>query len=220
MLTLAVDTAAEIGSIALADENGTLEEVSLHAPQGFSHALFGELEALLTRQGLRLSDVELYAAATGPGSFTGVRIGLAAIKGLAEVAGKPAFGISNLAALCEFGTGDLRAPVIDAKRGEVYAALYDSSGWEIIPASVLQFPAFLELVGSKLVGSKLVGSENVEYISAGFDIHRPVTAAPHELAGAVARLAIRRRLSGDSCDPASIEANYVRRSDAEIFWKD
>jgi tRNA threonylcarbamoyladenosine biosynthesis protein TsaB len=209
MLTLAVDTAADIGSMALVDENGTLEVARLHAPGGFGQTLFGELEALLARQRVRLADIDLYAAATGPGSFTGVRVGLAAIKGLAEVAGKPAVGVSNLAALAELGTADLRAPIIDARRGEIFAALFDRAGLEIIPSSVLQVQTFVDLVGER----------NVEYISTGFDPGRPFTSVPPELAGTIAHMAIRRFISGQPCDPASIEANYVRRSDAEIFWK-
>ena len=210
MLTLAMDTAGEVGSIALADGNRVLEEVRLHAPGGFAQILFGELEALLARQSVRLADVDLYAAARGPGSFTGVRIGLATIKGLAEVAGKPAVGISNLAALAEFGTADFRAPLIDARRGEVFAALLDRAGTFVIPATVLPFPAFLARIGGR----------DVEWISTGFDPQcGQLTAAPSELASMIARLAIRHRLSGQLCDPAAIEADYVRRSDAEISWK-
>jgi tRNA threonylcarbamoyladenosine biosynthesis protein TsaB len=209
MLTLAVDTAAEIGSIALVDDDHTIAQVRLKSPGGFAQTLFGEIEALLGSQRVPLADIDLYAAASGPGSFTGVRVGLAAIKGLAEVAGKPAFGISNLAALAEFGSADLRAPLIDARRGEVFAALLDRHSAEIIPSSVQMFPAFLARVEDR----------TVEYISAGFDPGLPFTAAPAELAGMIARLAIRRFLSGEACNPAAIEANYVRRSDAEIFWK-
>lgn len=209
MLTLAVDTAAEIGSIALVDGDHTIAQARLQAPGGFGQTLFGELEALLAAQKVRLADIDLYAAASGPGSFTGVRIGLAAIKGLAEVAGKPAFGISNLAALAEFGSADLRAPLIDARRGEVFAALLDRGGAERIPSSVQTFPAFLARLGDRAV----------EFISAGFDPGLPFIAAPAELADMIARLAIRRFHAGERCDPAVIEANYVRRSDAEIFWK-
>jgi tRNA threonylcarbamoyladenosine biosynthesis protein TsaB len=225
MLTLAVDTAADFGGIALATESGVLEEAVLHAPRGFSHILFGEIEALLARHSVRLADIELYAAASGPGSFTGVRVGLAAIKGLAVVAAKPAVGVSNLDALVEFGKSDLRAPIIDAKRGEVYAALLDvRSRAHIIPEIVLPFPKLLEMVNA-------ASATNIEWISVAFDGYlpllngtplegSPVTVAPLNLAGAMARIAIRRRLAGEACDPASIEANYVRRSDAEIFWKD
>jgi tRNA threonylcarbamoyladenosine biosynthesis protein TsaB len=209
MLTLAVDTAAATGSIALADENGVIAEARLETPSGFGQILFGEIEALLTRAKIRLADIELYAASTGPGSFTGVRIGLAAIKGLAEVSGKPAAGISNLVALAQYGTADLRAPIIDARRGEVFAALFDARGKEIIPASVLPFREF----------EKLIGNREVEFISAGYDPGLPVTPAPVELSAMIAKLAIERAKSGEPCDPASIEANYVRRSDAEVFWK-
>ncbi len=83
MLTLAVDTTAEFGSIALADHNAVREELLLHAPAGFSNVLFGAIEALLARQRVSLSEIDLFAGASGPGSFTGVRIGLSAIKGLA-----------------------------------------------------------------------------------------------------------------------------------------
>ena len=209
MLTLALDTAGEFGSIALADGDRTLEEVALHGSGGFAQSLFGELDALLHRHSVKLADIELYAAASGPGSFTGVRIGLAAIKGLAEVAGRPAIGISNLEALAEFGTADLRAPVIDARRGEVFAAVLNRAGEFIVAPVVLPFEKFVAET------SEL----EIEWISAGFDLGRKATNAPHQLAGAIARVAIRRRLAGEHCEPAAIEANYVRRSDAEIHWK-
>jgi len=209
MLTLAVDTSGDWGSIALVEGNRVLEERGLQAGNGFSHTLFGEIEALLSRQKRKLADIDLYAAASGPGSFTGIRVGLAAIKGLAEVAGKPAVGISNLVALAEFGCSELRAPVIDARRGEVFASLYGPNS-TIIPESVLPFASFIERVGDR----------PVEWITSGFDIGRAATQAPTELAAAIARIAIRKLKAGENCDPILLEANYVRRSDAEIFWKE
>jgi tRNA threonylcarbamoyladenosine biosynthesis protein TsaB len=199
MLTLAVDTTAESGSIALANEYGIREEVLIHAPQGFSRVLFGEVEALLARQSIGLRDIELFAGASGPGSFTGVRVGLSAIKGLAEVLGKRVVAVSNLEALAQFGTTSLRAVVIDAHRGEIYAAVYDGAGNAIIPEAVLPLERFVQLVGSR----------EVEWINA-----------PRALAGAVAAIAIRKASNGLSQDPAAIEANYVRRSDAELLWKE
>jgi tRNA threonylcarbamoyladenosine biosynthesis protein TsaB len=211
MVTLAIDTTAEFGSIALADENGVREEVLVHAPQGFSQVLFGEIEALLERQRIRLPEIELFAGASGPGSFTGVRVGLAAIKGLAEVLARQVVAVSNLEALAEFGEGDLRATIIDARRGEVYAALYDAAGNQIIPEAVLPFEKFQEL----LAGRK------VEWLSQGFEpmpgTH--VITAPRAIASAIAQIAIRKAKQGLAQDPAAIEANYVRRSDAELLWK-
>jgi tRNA threonylcarbamoyladenosine biosynthesis protein TsaB len=201
-LTLAVDTTAEMGSIALADEDdatGVREEVRVHAPQGFSQVLFGEIEALLKRQGVGLNEIELFAGASGPGSFTGVRVGLAAIKGLAEVLGRPVVAVSNLEALAEFGKSNARATIIDARRGEVYAALYDGAGNQVIPEEVLPMEKFQEI---------LAGRE-AEWISGQMP-----------LAGAIARIAIRKAKHGLAQDPAAIEANYVRRSDAELLWKE
>lgn len=197
MLTLAIDTTAEHGSIAIADENAIREETAVHAPEGFSRVLFAEIEALLKRQSVELAEIDLFAAASGPGSFTGVRVGLSAIKGLAEVLGKPVVAVSNLEAIAEFGNSNIRAVIIDAHRGEVYAAVYDGAGNQIVPEAVLPLEKFEE---------KLIGRE-VERI-----------AAPQILAGAIARIAIRRARNGMAQDPAAIEANYVRRSDAEILF--
>src|SRR5215472_9820163 len=116
MLTLAVDTTADWGSIALGDESGTKEEVELSAPRGFSHVLFGAMQDLLKRHSLTAQDIQLFAGASGPGSFTGVRVGLAAIKGLAETLAVPAVAVSNLEALAAFGPNRRRAVVIDAHR--------------------------------------------------------------------------------------------------------
>jgi len=215
MLILAVDTTAEFGSIALADEEGVREEVLLHQPQGFSGVLFGQIEALLARRAVALPAIDLFAGASGPGSFTGVRIGLAAIKGLGEVLGKPVIAVSNLAALAEFGQSDLRATVIDARRGEIFGALFNRAGDLVIPEQVVRFPRFLELLAG----------HTFEWIATDFDPFRPaltgtpferfpVTIAPKALAGTIAAIAAR----SPRTDAATIEANYVRRSDAELLW--
>lgn len=220
-LTLAVDTAGDYGSVALADESTVREEVLLHEPQGYSHILFGEIEALLQRQRITLRDIELFAGASGPGSFTGVRVGLTAMKGLAEVLGKRVVAVSNLEAVASFSSAAFRAPVIDARRGEFYAALMDAAGNKLIPESVLPFEKLLTRMPRTLF----------EWVSADLGAFAPLltgtpfetlprTEAPRALAGAVAKIAIARHKAGLSSDPAAIEANYVRRSDAEIFWKE
>jgi tRNA threonylcarbamoyladenosine biosynthesis protein TsaB len=218
MLTLAVDTTADFGSIALADVDVIREEVVIHAPRGFSQVLFGEIEALLERQHVLLPEIELFAGASGPGSFTGVRVGLAAIKGLAEVFSRRVVAVSNLEALAEFGESDRRATIIDARRGEVYAALYDSSGNQMIPEVVLPFAKFLTL----LPDGDLDRNLDLEWICQGFKpaLTGRIIEAPAALAGAIARIAIRKAAAGLAQDPAAIEANYVRRSDAELLFKE
>lgn len=199
-LILALDTTREYGSIALLRGDEVLEEVSLHSPDGFAHVLYGHLAALLARHGVTAGEIDCFAAASGPGSFTGVRVGLACIKGLAEAAGKPAVGVSNLEAVASLGSGGLRAPVIDARRGEVYGAVYDAAGHAVAPEVVAPM------------------DEWRRGLPAGAEIIELPAAAP--LAGAIGRTALARWQRGEAGDPASLDANYVRRSDAELFWKE
>ena len=207
-LALALDTTTEYGSAALADENGVREEVLIHAPQGFGQVIFAAIQELTARQNIALADINVFAAASVPGSFTGVRVGFAAVKGLAEVLGRRVATISNLAALAEYGTGNRRATVIDARRGEIFAAVYDENGRAMIADSVLPMERFLAALPD----------HDMEWISesmAAPEGFRSVNA-PRALAGTMARMALRV----ETFDPAAIEANYVRRSDAEVLWKE
>jgi tRNA threonylcarbamoyladenosine biosynthesis protein TsaB len=199
---LSIDTTSEFGSIALTDAGRVIEEVALHAPDGFGHVLFGYIERLLEKTRTGVHQIECYAAASGPGSFTGVRVGLAAAKGLAEATGKRVVAVSNLRALASFGSAPLRATVIDARRGEVYAAVYNSRLELVSPEVVVKLEAWLPALPSS----------DCELIST--------VAAPRALAAAIGQIAWADLTAGLSSDPADIDANYVRRSDAELFWKD
>jgi len=139
LLLLAIDTTSEFGSLALADDERVLEEVPLHSPDGFAHVIFREIERLLERHNLKVTDIEGFAAAAGPGSFTGVRVGLTAAKGLAEATGREVVAISNLQALASFGTRPLRAPIIDARRGDIFGAVYDADLRLVAPEVVVKF---------------------------------------------------------------------------------
>src|SRR6185369_16319488 len=114
------------------------------APTGFAHVLYPHLSRLLEQNGVTLTSIDCFAAASGPGSFTGVRVGLACVKGLAEALGKPAMGISNLQALATFARGELRAVVIDARRGDVYGGLFDEQVRPLTPEVVAKLPVWLE----------------------------------------------------------------------------
>ena len=93
---LAIDTTGDVGSMALVGERGLIEEVMLDSPDGFAHVLFDEIERLLGRHALRVAQMTAFASASGPGSFTGVRVGLTAVKGLAEATGRKVIAVSNL----------------------------------------------------------------------------------------------------------------------------
>jgi tRNA threonylcarbamoyladenosine biosynthesis protein TsaB len=218
---LAIDTTHEFGSLALARSEALLEQIELHAPDGFAHVLYEYLHCLLSRHRVPLDAIDCFAAASGPGSFTGVRVGLACIKGLAEACARPALAVSNLEALASCGTGALRAAVMDARRGEIYGAVYDPEGRIVVPETVAPFRSWLDTLPE----------QTLEFVSADTDAVRtalqgtrfagaPLTPAPRALAAAIARIATARFLRGEALDPAALDANYVRRSDAELHWKE
>jgi tRNA threonylcarbamoyladenosine biosynthesis protein TsaB len=212
---LALDTTGEFGSIALSEDDCIVEEVPLHSPEGFAHIIYGEIQRLLERRHLRLEDLDGFASASGPGSFTGVRIGLTVAKGLAEATGRCVVSVSNLEALGWFGTKALRATLLDARRGEVYGAVYDATLKPVRDEVVMPLPGWLAALPEG----------DLEIITSGFalpeDFARyPVVDAGRALAGAIARLAAERFAAGLAMDPAEIDANYVRRSDAELLWKE
>jgi tRNA threonylcarbamoyladenosine biosynthesis protein TsaB len=218
---LAVDTTHEFGSLALVRGAEAVDEVLLHSPEGFGQILFDRLAQLLDRNHLRIADINCFAAASGPGSFTGVRIGLACVKGLAEATGKPVVAVSNLRAMATFGSAPLRAVVLDARRGEVYGAVYDASGAAMIPETVSPFPAWLQTLPEGEIEFVATDFAPFTAVLAGTPFeHAPVTTAPRALAAAVGRIACQQLRAGRAHDPAAIDANYVRRSDAELFWKE
>jgi tRNA threonylcarbamoyladenosine biosynthesis protein TsaB len=221
---LAIDTTSDSASIALigqaivspAEAAGiaVIEEVLLESPDGFAHVLFDEIDRLLSRHNIVAHQIDCFAAAAGPGSFTGVRVGLTAAKGLAEATGRKVVALSNLQALASLGTLALRAVVIDARRGEIYGAVYDAALNPVRGELVIKYDDWL----------RTLPSGDLEFITTGFPItevgNARVTQAPPALAGAIGKIAATRFAAGLAQDPAAIDANYVRRSDAEVFWKD
>lgn len=213
---LAVDTTAESGSIALVRAEGTIAESVLRAPDGHEHVLFDEIGELLERTGIRLHDIALFACSSGPGSFTGVRVGLTAVKGLAAVLGKPAIGVSNLRAMAALGHGALRAPILDARRGEIFGAVYDAEGSSVQGETVGSLREWLAAAPPN-VTFVLKGASPFE-ASLPPQSHRVYTG--NALAAAVGRIALSELSGGKTFHPGAVDANYVRRADAESKWTD
>jgi tRNA threonylcarbamoyladenosine biosynthesis protein TsaB len=210
---LSVDTTHEFGSLALVSAGAVVDELLIHAPDGFGEILFGHLARLLEKHGVQVNQIACFAAAAGPGSFTGVRIGLACVKGLAEACGKPVVAVSNLQALAAFGTAAHRATFLDARRGEIYGALYGAELQPLMPETVSTFPQWRE--------SLPADAEFITAHAAPFRAILPaITEAPSALAAAIGKIAEQRWRLGLAQDPAAIDANYVRRSDAELKWTD
>lgn len=220
MLILAVDTTTPAGSTALLDGERLLAEFG-HENQGtHSVRLMRSVDFVLDSVGLKAKDVEAWAAAAGPGSFTGIRIGLGTVKALAFASGRPAVGVHTLEALAEKAVLPgvrLLCPLLDAKKGEIYAALYERGGVgtaEIIAAGAYDPAAFfsrlpgggpISFVGSGLTAysdklAEVIGDRGV------FQVRSPFLAAE------IGRLAGRRLASGRA---AGLEPIYLRRSQAE-----
>jgi len=214
---LSIDTTSEFASIALTEGERIVDEILLRSPDGFGHILYGHLEQLLSRNSTTIQQIDCFAAASGPGSFTGVRVGLTAVKGLAEATGRRVVAVSNLRALAFFGTSSLRATVLDARRGEVYGALYNDRLEAVASETVMKFPAWLETLPE--LGYEFI-SNDFSPFQSHVDPAIPVVTAPRAMARAIGRIAWMEERAGRAQDPAQIDANYVRHSDAELFWKE
>lgn len=129
MLILGLDTATHWGAMALGDEEEIFFEISLKSGKGGGEYLISILSQFMAKSAKSLNEVDLIAAGTGPGSYTGIRVGLAAVRGLAEGLKIQVIGIDTLRIIAENGyrAGDWVAAVIDARRGSVYAALYQNT---------------------------------------------------------------------------------------------
>jgi tRNA threonylcarbamoyladenosine biosynthesis protein TsaB len=224
MILLAIDTSGKDGSIALA-----------HAPEGiasahelailglvpleggtFSAQLVPQIAALLAKLGNRKEDINAFAVASGPGSFTGLRVGLAAIKALAEILGKPIVAVSRLEAVARAGRfRDRVLAALDAGRNEIYVGEYDlTDGAQAISERLITHEEFLSLAREwKVVTPDWSIAEATR--TAGFEVdevERPTSAA-------IARIGWEKISQGLTTSPEDLEANYIRRSDAEIFAK-
>ena len=238
LITLAVDTTTPGGSTAVLREERVIGSVSTWTEETYSSRMFRQVEFLLEELGLGLDQVDLFAVASGPGSFTGLRVGLAAIKAWAEVYGKPVAGVSALEAIAEGSrsASPLLVPVFDARRGEVYFGVYQREGDVAAAKLVLQgehsvmtpvdFVNEMRVLAGK--ETLMIVTPTPEALSAalgtldadgngGAAIRVEVVA--NILAPAVGLLAVRRARAGITGDSLTLEANYVRRTDAELKWK-
>ena len=130
MLILALDSTAQVGSVALCQDETLIAEYTLNTGHTHSETLLPMVESVLKIAGYTVDDVELFACTAGPGSFTGVRIGAATIKGMAFGRNKPCIGVSTLEALALNGVAlnGILCPAMNARRQQVYNALFDCNG--------------------------------------------------------------------------------------------
>ena len=206
MTFLAFDTSGEMCVLALADEDGTVQAVRIfEGRRTLSQRLMGELDGLLTRSGLTLADLTAFAVGLGPGSFTGVRVGVTTAKTLAQVTGKPLVGVGTLdayAAPWRAQDDTPIVPILPSRRGEVYAAVYAGGKTveEPFAASLEALPARLGAMADVIV----CGSPHLLPDWAGRSLTQPWT--PPE---GLARIAARRLGAGDTDNPLGLVPLYV-----------
>lgn len=222
MNLLAVDTATPMASLALVTDDG-VSETFLRSRRTHARHVMSMIHALLGLSGRTITDIDGYAVGCGPGSFTGIRIGMSTVKGLAMALDRPVVGVSTLDALARQADGlaDAVCAMIDARRGEVYAAFYrrGETGLNRISSEQVMVP---EAIGEWL------GDERCLCLGTGATLYRDllttrfgrhVTFAPEEMhyprAVVIARLAQSRISQAPADSFLGIVPTYLRKSDAE-----
>ncbi len=226
VLILALDTTARGGSVAVADEQRVLSVVEGDATRTHGERLPAEIAAALDRAGVSRDQIDLLAVAAGPGGFTGLRIGLAAMQGLAMTLHKPVVGVPTLDALAvqaadsESGA-ELIVPWMDAQRGDVFATVIDATTMTALEDAVAENPAaLLERWHDRLAGRHAVfigdGVARDAALIGRAQTGQRRTQTPGPLAPQVARLGRQMAAQGRAGLPHALTPVYVRRPDAEI----
>jgi tRNA threonylcarbamoyladenosine biosynthesis protein TsaB len=224
---LALDTSTSLATVAVTVDRNVAAESIFNSDRTLSARLIPEIDRLLQQAGLSIKDIELFAASTGPGSFTGVRGGVATIQGLALAGGKPCVGFSSLALLAMNFPLALYpvCTLLDARKGELYAALYDCSSTPPTPRisdCVLSPERFLTLLLESATSPVIFcGDGAVRYqgqIADRLGNQAIFAPFPHNSSHAshAALLALHAFRSGVPAEPARLLPIYLRASEAEI----
>jgi tRNA threonylcarbamoyladenosine biosynthesis protein TsaB len=233
-----MDTSSPSGSLAVLRDDQVIGTVSTWTDEIYSSRMFRHLDFLLKELSLGLDKFDLFAVAAGPGSFTGLRVGLTAVKGWAEVYRKPIAAVSALEAVAaqSHSHPSLMVPVLDAHRGQVYSGLYRRTGNfgeerlalegdecvmtpdEFVESlDVRNAPNDCAIVtpARELISGAVSRYETARGPAAGIRVEEvSAILAPH-----VGRLGVARARRGETVDALTLDANYVRRTDAELHWK-
>jgi tRNA threonylcarbamoyladenosine biosynthesis protein TsaB len=231
MKVLALDTTTRAGSVALVDDDCVVDERGGDGARTHAERLPAEITAVADANQVGLSDVDLYAVASGPGSFTGLRIGIAAIQGLAFVHRRRVVAVPALEALAHVGSldvapGTLVASWMDAHRHDVFTAVYRAAdAAPFTPARLVEIegPAVGDPASTLARWAARFSSMPAVFIGDGAVMYAgQIVAAnptarvlpPPLIAGALGRIALARH--AESTEPAGVRPLYVRRPDAEI----
>lgn len=228
MKILAIETATRLGGIAITDDStGLIAEIRLNVQSTHSERLMTGVDYILYQSGLTISDIDFFALSIGPGSFTGLRIGLSTIKGLSHATGKPIVSVPTLEALawsfpcCKFPV----CTMLDARKKEVYAALFQ---WKT-KGFVRVFNEVSIPVKLLLENIRKFPDEKIMFTGEGILLYRDkineflgrkaIFASPEKMVPSpsnIASLGIKKAREKEFSDPVSLVPYYIRRSEAEI----
>ncbi len=239
VLILALDTSSPAGSVAVLRDDQIVGVISTRIDEIYSSRMFRHLDFILRELALGLDQIDVFAVAAGPGSFTGLRVGLAAVKGWAEVYAKPIAVISALEAVAvqSRSNAPLLAPVLDARRSQVYYGLYrpttepgerklklDGEECVATPGEFCDALQSLDAISRCTVVTPSPGLiSNLFSQSEASERHTGKIAITIEqvssvLAPSIGHLGYLKAQRGELVDALALNANYVRRSDAEHKW--
>ena len=225
MRILSIDTSTDCGSIAILEDETLRALLSLNIKKTHSQRLLPCMDFLLSECGLKVNDMDAFAVARGPGSFTGVRIALACAKGLAFASGKPLVGVSTLEALARQSAEPdiLLCPILDARRGEIFGAAYREEHiggrlCEVLPGRAEPLDKFLENISEPALFS---GDGAIKFADAikkklGGNAHFAPPGRNLPSAVTVALLGRERLLRGESDDVETLVPIYLRQHDARL----
>jgi tRNA threonylcarbamoyl adenosine modification protein YeaZ len=231
VIVLAIDTCDARGSVALLRDRAVVRIVAHESQEDYSTWLLPAVGECLEGSGLQVKDVDAYAAAAGPGSFTGVRVALTTVKAWSEVYGKPIVAVSRLEAMAvEIATEtSWVAAFANAQRGQVFGAVYRRNGKGLVRSGdemVIAPGKFVE------VAAELANGDRISWVSTDAEcvvseeawkareiLGEIVESVSSVRAPMVGQLGFAALAEERFTDALALDANYVRRPDAEIFWK-
>ncbi|QZY54267.1 tRNA (adenosine(37)-N6)-threonylcarbamoyltransferase complex dimerization subunit type 1 TsaB [Crassaminicella profunda] len=230
MKILALDTSSIVATVAVMDEGQLIGEYIINHKRTHSQKLMPMIEALLKSCELTMEDIDLVAVAKGPGSFTGLRIGVATAKGLAHAVDIPVVGISTLDALAfnmPFSEGII-CPILDARRSQVYTAVYK---WDDECLNSIEEPMAVSV--EELVEKLLERPEKVIFLGDGIGANQeylieklgdraifPPNSVKMQRASSVAELAMERAQNGEIENYYELVPTYLRKSEAERQYEE
>lgn len=226
-MILALETATSVTSVAVINEGKLAGEFFINTTKNHSQSLMPLVDSLLGFIGVDIDNISAFAAAIGPGSFTGLRIGLATVKGMGVALNKPVLGIPTLDGLAENlrGAQGLICPILDARKNQVYTALYTSE-----TDGMTRLTEYMAINPHQLLEKLSVHNKPVTILGDAVGVYRDIFNEPFinfapqgnrwPRAAQVAQLAWQRYKRSDYDNVYTLAPLYIRRSEAEIRWEE